>query len=617
GDWQPDCQAAQLTPDPASGIYTGSFDLPAGEYAYKVAVGGSWDENYGAGGVPGGGDITYTHAGGQLTFWYDPVSHVVQNRSQMPLVSLPGSFDAALGCDEDWMPGCLATWMQDPDGDGVLTFTTDAIPGGSHEVKPAHGGSWDENYGVGGERDGENYSFSTRDGELVTFSYDLGTHELRIDSGSPQPEGAGKQLGHFVDAGTIAWPADLVADGEGTRWELFTAPEGGLAVEDGTVTGGESLGDLTLRDEPLDSSELSGRAHLEGFLALDLPELDRSVLEAALRGELAVAQYGPDGIEVFTGLQIPGVLDDLYAEGAADQELGVSWEDGTPTLSLWAPTAKDVTLQLHGPAAEAAEATAAPTEIAMERGPGGVWTAEGDAEWTDQAYTYAVEVFVPQLGEVTTNTVTDPYSVGLTLNSQHSVVLDLEDPRWAPEIWTDTPAPVVDQFADQTIYEMHLRDFSAGDEALPAEVRGSYAAFGHPDSAGTARLAELAEAGMTTVHLLPTFDIATIEEDRSAQLVPEIPADAGPASAAQQEAVTAVAGQDAYNWGYDPLHYMSPEGSYATEGHQIGGERTRQFRAMVGELHAMDLQVVLDQVYNHTTAHGQADNSVLDRIVPG
>src|SRR5699024_10479010 len=74
---------------------------------------------------------------------------------------------------------------------------------------------------------------------------------------------------------------------------------------------------------------------------------------------------------------------------------------------------------------------------------------------------------------------------------------------------------------------------------------------------------------------------------------------------------------DAYNWGYDPLHYMSPEGSYATDGHQIGGERTRQFRAMVGELHAMDLQVVLDQVYNHTAAHGQADSSVLDRIVPG
>ena len=253
----------------------------------------------------------------------------------------------------------------------------------------------------------------------------------------------------------------------------------------------------------------------------------------------------------------------------------------------------------------------------MERGPGGVWAATGEAGWADQAYTYAVEVFVPSLGEVVTNTVTDPYSVGLTLNSQHSVLLDLDDPRWAPEVWAETPAPTVDQFADQTIYELHMRDFSAGDEALPEELRGTYAAFGHPDSAGSARLGELAEAGVTTVHLLPTFDIATIEEDRAAQLRPDIPADAGPASPAQQEAVAAVAGEDAYNWGYDPLHYMAPEGSYATEGHQVGGERTREFRAMVGELHGMGLQVVLDQVYNHTAAHGQSERSVLDRIVPG
>src|SRR5699024_12800826 len=61
---------------PISGIYTGTFDLPAGEYAYKVAVGGSWDESYGAGAVPGGTDIAYTHEGGPVTFWYDPVSHV-------------------------------------------------------------------------------------------------------------------------------------------------------------------------------------------------------------------------------------------------------------------------------------------------------------------------------------------------------------------------------------------------------------------------------------------------------------------------------------------------------------------------------------------------------------
>ncbi|PZU43650.1 MAG: DUF3372 domain-containing protein, partial [Arsenicicoccus sp.] len=362
---------------------------------------------------------------------------------------------------------------------------------------------------------------------------------------------------------------------------------------------------------------LVGRAHLDGHLALDLPELERGVLEKALRGQLVVAQHGPDGLEVLTGLQIPGVLDALYADAAADRQLGASWEDGAPSLALWAPTARSVTLQLHGPADEATAPSDPVRTYPMRRGADGAWTFEGRKHWTGQAYTFAVEVYVPALDQVVTNVVTDPYSVGLTVNSTHSVLVDLDDPRWAPEVWTDTPAPEVAQFADQTIYEMHLRDFSAGDEALPEGIRGSYAAVGHPDSAGSTRLEELAQAGMTTVHLLPTFDIATIEEDRAAQLRPDIPADAGPASPAQQEAVAAVAGEDAYNWGYDPLHYMAPEGSYATEGHQVGGERTREFRAMVGELHGMGLQVVLDQVYNHTAAHGQSERSVLDRIVPG
>ena len=617
GDWQPDCTSAQLDLDADSGKYTGTFDVPAGDYAFKVAIGGSWDENYGAGGVPGGGDITYTHDGGPLTFWYDPVTHVVQNSAQGPFLTLPGSMNAALGCPEDWMPGCMRTWMQDADGDGIYTFSTEDLPRGSYEVKVAHGGSWAENYGVDGVLDGANHTFSTQDGEIVTFEYDPATHQLTIEASDSLTASSGKQLAHFIDTDTIAWPADLVTDAEATRWELFTAPGGGISADGDEVTGGQSLGELTLRDGGLAEDELVGRAHLSGHLALDLPELERGVLEKALRGQLVVAQHGPDGLEVLTGLQIPGVLDALYADAAAEQQLGASWEDGAPSLALWAPTARSVTLQLHGPADEATAPSDPVRTYPMRRGADGAWTFEGRKHWTGQAYTFAVEVYVPALDQVVTNVVTDPYSVGLTVNSTHSVLVDLDDPRWAPEVWTDTPAPEVAQFADQTIYEMHLRDFSAGDEALPEGIRGSYAAVGHPDSAGSARLAELAEAGMTTVHLLPTFDIATIEEDRAAQLRPDIPADAGPASPAQQEAVAAVAGEDAYNWGYDPLHYMAPEGSYATEGHQVGGERTREFRAMVGELHGMGLQVVLDQVYNHTAAHGQSERSVLDRIVPG
>ena len=124
-------------------------------------------------------------------------------------------------------------------------------------------------------------------------------------------------------------------------------------------------------------------------------------------------------------------------------------------------------------------------------------------------------------------------------------------------------------------------------------------------------------AGIDTLHLLPIFDIASVPEDRADQRVPEIPADASAASRRPQAAVTAVADRDAYSWGYDPYHWMVPEGSYAREGHQDGGARTREVREMVGALHGMGLQVVLDQVYNRTAAAGQDQCSVLDRIVPG
>ncbi|HEY1104640.1 MAG TPA: pullulanase-type alpha-1,6-glucosidase, partial [Agromyces sp.] len=110
--------------------------------------------------------------------------------------------------------------------------------------------------------------------------------------------------------------------------------------------------------------------------------------------------------------------------------------------------------------------------------------------------------------------------------------------------------------------------------------------------------------------------IATIEERRDAQAVPDCDlASYGPASAEQQACVQAVHDADGFNWGYDPYHYQAPEGSYAVD--PEGGARVAEFREMVGALHADGLQVVLDEVYNHTAEAGQGGKSVLDRIVPG
>jgi pullulanase-type alpha-1,6-glucosidase len=171
---------------------------------------------------------------------------------------------------------------------------------------------------------------------------------------------------------------------------------------------------------------------------------------------------------------------------------------------------------------------------------------------------------------------------------------------------------------DSTIYELQIRDYSMSDAKVPAGLRGSYLAFAQ-NGDGRAHLKALAAAGLNTVHLLPSFDIASIEEDPAKQEQPACDlASYAPDSDEQQKCVGAVASKDAFNWGYDPYHWSVPDGSFAsTPASADGGARVAEFRTMVGALHQDGLRVVLDQVFNHTSASGEDDKSVLDQVVPG
>jgi pullulanase-type alpha-1,6-glucosidase len=193
-------------------------------------------------------------------------------------------------------------------------------------------------------------------------------------------------------------------------------------------------------------------------------------------------------------------------------------------------------------------------------------------------------------------------------------VADLDDPRLKPPGWDAHAAPAtVRANTDMVVYELHVRDFSVSDPGVPAAHRGKYLAFTDAGSHGMRHLRALARAGLTDVHLLPVFDIATIPEQGCT--VPVVPT-APPDSPRQQAAVMAEAARDCFNWGYDPFHYTAPEGSYASDPAD-GAVRVREFRAMVMALHRTGLRVGMDVVYNHTAASGQRDQAVLDRIVPG
>ena len=615
GDWQPACDQAQLTLDPKDQVWKRTYTLPPAPYAYKAAINKTWDENYGAGAMPNGANLEYTAPVDTVTFYYDHGTHFVTSDAQGPIVTAPGSFQSELGCPGDWDPSCMRPWLQDPDGDGTLTWSTDQIPAGSYETKVAHELTWTENYGAAGTPGGANIAFSVpANGVITTFSYVLATHVMTVTtSRAGAAPDLTKAKAHWVGRDLVAWPATALPAGttaEQLRWRLHWSATGGLAVDDEAVTGGSSAA-LTYDPAGLPASVTAAHPQLTGFLALRIARPTAKLAEEILKGQVAVAQYDDLGrLTDATGVQIPGVLDDVYS-GAAEAALGVTWQGRTPTFSLWAPTATDVDLLVWPTGAT----TVAPQRIQLRRDGDGVWGATGRSSWKNAQYLYDVTVYAPSTRKVEHNQVTDPYSLTLTTNSARSVAVDLDDPALQPAQWRTAAAPRLAQSVDTTIYELHVRDFSISDPTVPADHRGGYLAFADEGN-GSKHLRALAAAGLNTVHLLPTFDITSINENRAKQKTPDCNLAALPPDSEQQQAcVTAVAADDGYNWGYDPYHFMAPEGSYATDPN--GTPRVAQFRTMVGALHADGLRVVLDEVFNHTSASGQAPTSVLDRIVPG
>jgi pullulanase-type alpha-1,6-glucosidase len=519
-------------------------------------------------------------------------------------VTLAGSLQSEVGCPGDWLAECSATHLSDPDADGVWTGTF-AVPAGSWEYKVTLNDTWGVNFGANGAEGGANIALVAASDTDVTFSYDHATHVVTAAGDGLVVGGLTEEFAHWLTSDLIAWDVTDPA----ASYTLHTAPAGGLTISPDGVDGGTDI-PLQWVSDSLPADLAAEWPHLAGYALLRVPASVNTA--AVLTGALAVSSAVAGASTGATGIQIPGVLDDLYAGAARGVELGVSWNGQTPTLRLWAPTAKSVTLQLFDGPSSGTPVQSMPMTWDPESG---VWSTTGTPSWDRQYYLFDVQVYVGSTGTVEHNVVTDPYSLSLAANSAKSQIVDLSDGDLQPQGWDQvtTQAPATPEQID--LYELHVRDFSISDESVAPAHRGTYLAFTDFSSDGMNHLRNLAEAGLTTVHLLPTFDIASIEEVRSAQQQPDIPAGAGPASPDQQAAVAAVADADGFNWGYDPWHFTTPEGSYATD--PQGVTRILEYRKMVQGLHQTGLGVVNDVVFNHTAQSGQGEKSVLDRIVPG
>ncbi|GGW56501.1 pullulanase-type alpha-1,6-glucosidase [Streptomyces xantholiticus] len=435
-------------------------------------------------------------------------------------------------------------------------------------------------------------------------------HEVWLLAGQekyllPQAKGGGAALdvtkaqAVWIDEHTVAWNGSDAAASSA----LLYSRDGSIAVEDGALTGERRV--LRLNKAELTDAQKARFPHLKAYAAWSVDPRDRDRVREALRGQVVAAQYAAGGAALTaTGVQIAPVLDDLYAAKAAKADLGATFDrEGVPTLRLWAPTAQHVLLEIDG------------RTVAMRRDDAsGVWSVKGRKNWKGDEYRYHVKVWAPSVQKVVTNKVTDPYSLALTANSQKSIVVDLSDKSLAPKGWSTLKKPAAVPLKDARIQELHIRDFSIADAT--ADHKGTYLAFTDQDSKGSKHLRDLAEAGTSYVHLLPAFDIGTIPEKKSEQQQPECDLKVlAPDSAEQQACIAKAAAKDAFNWGYDPLHYTVPEGSYSTD--PDGTRRTVEFRQMVEALNEDGLRTVMDVVYNHTVAAGQSDRSVLDKIVPG
>ncbi|MEV1286277.1 pullulanase-type alpha-1,6-glucosidase [Micromonospora sp. NPDC049679] len=417
-----------------------------------------------------------------------------------------------------------------------------------------------------------------------------------------------KQRAHWIDRATVAWQTGPT---DGKRYDLVWAPAGGLTVADGKLTGTYSSIRLTAQRNGLTETQRAAFPHLWRYGTLTIDRRDLATVKDALRGQVLVTERDDEGsLLAATGVQLPGALDDVYA-GAAATRLGPTFTDGRPRLAVWAPTARAVSLQLFD------SPTAAPTSVAMRRDDAtGVWSVSGAKSWRGKYYRYQVEAWQPAAQKMVTAAVTDPYSLALAADSTHSQIVDLTDPALAPAGWSALRKPAAVPAARTQIQELSVRDFSIADTTVPAQQRGTYLAFTDAGTAGMRHLTSLAGAGVTHLHLLPVFDFATIPERRADQAQPGCDLAALPPDSDKQQAcVTAVADSDGYNWGYDPLHYTVPEGGYAVD--PAGAARTTEFRQMVAGVNKAGLRVVMDVVYNHTSAAGADPKSVLDQIVPG
>ena len=466
-----------------------------------------------------------------------------------------------------------------------------------------------------------------------TFSGVASIFEYPIVSLGKQPLRIADFSAHWLDANTFVWNTaeDVI------EVKLHHSASAGIEADENDRVNGTvvELSAAELSDEQKTTVPLLSQWNaFSGDWTAESAKM-------LLKNQLVLIGYNAEGTAIAgTYVQTAKVLDNLYTKGDADADeadLGVSYNDAGIKVSLWAPTAQQVTINVFDE--NKSETSSA---VMTEDSHTGIWSYQGDASLDRMFYQFELSVYHHQNKALETLVTTDPYSVGLSTNGDYSQFVNLADSDLMPDGWEGQTVSSASNYEDAVIYEGHIRDFSALDESTDEANRGKYLAFTETNSLPVQHLQKLVDNGLTYFHMLPANDIASINEDpttivnlsNTVAALCAVKADApvcGVESADKTlgavlesydsysndaaNLVNVLREVDSFNWGYDPKHFSVPDGIYASNADGVA--RIVEMRAMIKALHDLGLRVVLDVVYNHTSSAGLSNNSVLDMIVPG
>ena len=261
------------------------------------------------------------------------------------------------------------------------------------------------------------------------------------------------------------------------------------------------------------------------------------------------------------------------------KDLGLNYSAQRSSFRIWAPTAGRAQLKLY----DQPLGTEPLQTISMTRSAQGTWTATIKGDHKGKYYTFSIEYNGQWLDEVP-----DPYAKAVGTNGKRAMIIDLG--KTNPAGWQKDKSPVLKARTNAIIYELHIRDASI-DASSGITHKGKFVGLtetGTKNSSGMSTgLDHLVELGVTHIHLLPFFDYNSVNESDTID--------------------------QKYNWGYDPLNYNVPEGSYSSNAAD-GNVRIKEFKQLVKSFHDKGLSVVMDVVYNHT---GLTEQSNFNQLVPG